>query len=186
MIQDKLLCWFGIGRDRRRSPHPDGMTLGMYLDGELPKGRTASVEAHLEACASCRDEVQLLAALGEEFRDMADPVWDVEAMVCQAMAEVERVEALRASDSAKAGRVRSAGARRRAMVPLAAAVAVLVMFAASISSSAFRRSLAEQDKALIRSHYMISSSHVGGTLDSNSARVIRVSVPRPKLVKEWR
>ncbi|HAN87239.1 MAG TPA: hypothetical protein DCQ13_06285, partial [Firmicutes bacterium] len=134
----------------------------MYLDGELPKGRTASVEAHLEACASCRDEVQLLAALGEEFRDMADPVWDVEAMVCQAMAEVERVEALRASDSAKAGRVRSAGARGRAMVPLAAAVAVTGTFAGFNSYTGVGRSLAGPDKALIRSPNKISSRPVGG------------------------
>jgi len=156
------------------------------MDGELPSGRTAAVEAHLEVCASCRGEVQLLAAIGKGFREMADPVWDVEAMACQVSAEVGRAEALRASDSAIGNRAWSVGVRRRATLPLAAAVAALVVFMSTVSSSAFRRNLAEQEKVLIRSHYMVSSSHVGGTLGSKSARSIWVSAPRSKLVQGWR
>lgn len=182
MIQDKLLRLFGIGRRRCRSPHPDGVTLGMYMDGELPKGRTVAVEAHLEVCASCRGEVQLMAAIGEGFRKMADPVWDVEAMACGVMGEVERAEAPRASGSVTADRVRSAGARRRAVLPLAAAAAVLVVFMSSVSSNELRRHIAEHEKVLVRSHYMVSSSHVGGTFGSTPTRAIRVSAPRSKLV----
>lgn len=186
MIQDKLLRWFGIGRKRCCSPHPDGVTLGMYVDKELPGAKTAAVEEHLEVCYSCRSEVQLLAAIGEGFREMADPAWNVEAMTCQVMERVERVENLRVSDSATPDRARPAGARRRAMLPLAAAAAALVVFMTSISSSAFRRNLAEQEKILIRSHYMVSSSHVGGTLTSKPVRAIQVSVPRPSFQQGWR
>ncbi|NLG99273.1 MAG: hypothetical protein GX491_18105 [Chloroflexi bacterium] len=37
--------------------------IGAYYDGELPPGKAAEVEAHLEGCAACRRELEELRAL---------------------------------------------------------------------------------------------------------------------------
>ena len=45
--------------------HPvDDATLNAYVDGELGEAERARVEAHIDACATCRDAIAELRALG--------------------------------------------------------------------------------------------------------------------------
>ncbi len=43
--------------------------LGAYLDGELQGNRLQAVEAHLQTCKACRDELQGLRGLAEMFHE---------------------------------------------------------------------------------------------------------------------
>ena len=46
----------------------DGAALGRYLDGELSPAERRAVEAHLESCGRCRDEVEAMRALRATWR----------------------------------------------------------------------------------------------------------------------
>lgn len=53
-------AWLGLGRRPRPATaggHPDPATLQELLDGVLAARRTEAVEAHLDGCRLCRDEV---------------------------------------------------------------------------------------------------------------------------------
>lgn len=45
-----------------------GETLSAHLDGDLPAGQSAEVQAHLDACADCRDALAQLKALAGAAR----------------------------------------------------------------------------------------------------------------------
>jgi anti-sigma factor RsiW len=59
----------------RVSPECDAIApeLNAYVDGELPPGERAAVERHLEECASCRSEIELLRLVTGSLRHMARP-----------------------------------------------------------------------------------------------------------------
>jgi anti-sigma factor RsiW len=60
--------------------------LGAYHDGELPERTRGHVEAHLEACPRCRDELSHLEALSRTLAAYAVP--DLEGGVQQFRAQV--------------------------------------------------------------------------------------------------
>lgn len=187
MNQDKLLCSFRLGCERCRNTHLDSVTLGMYVDGELSAERIAAVEAHLETCVSCRGEVQSLFALGEEFRQIPSPTWDIKAMVGQVMLKLESAEAVSLSGSVAARGGGPTRVQRRSVLSLAFAALAIVLIVASITSSAFKHQFVrEQEKILVRSHYMVSSSHVGGVFLQNPAGPVQMSRFGHQLLQGWR
>lgn len=59
------------GSEGCREPWSD---LDDYLDGEVSPGRRREVEAHLETCGVCREEVEALKVLARAVRGLADEV----------------------------------------------------------------------------------------------------------------
>lgn len=53
--------------------HIDYAVLSRFADGELGWRKSASVRAHLKACAACRDEVQFIRMLGAGIRSLPNP-----------------------------------------------------------------------------------------------------------------
>ena len=51
--------WKPMTRDRKEDSmsHVDEGTLHAYLDGELPSAERATLERHIETCATCREEI---------------------------------------------------------------------------------------------------------------------------------
>jgi len=93
--------------------------LSGYLDGELDEASCARVEAHLDACAACRAELERLAELDRELAESAPPGgWD--AFGGRLLARIAARE-----------RTRAARSRRtlRAVASLAAAAALLTAVA---------------------------------------------------------
>ncbi len=54
------------------SDHPEEL-LPWYVNGTLGPQELQRVEAHLDQCPSCREEVQALRALRREIKDVAEP-----------------------------------------------------------------------------------------------------------------
>lgn len=99
-----------------------------YVDGDAAREDCAAVETHLQACGSCRDDVNaqraardLLQARRDELRDAASP--ELRAR-CAAHAKT----AGHASNALAAGPASSWSLRRR--LPLAAAATILLAVAA--------------------------------------------------------
>jgi anti-sigma factor RsiW len=44
--------------DSTPNPHPDEITLDVFLDGELPGKEAQEIEAHLQGCQQCQDYIQ--------------------------------------------------------------------------------------------------------------------------------
>ena len=53
--------------------HIDYADLSRFADGDLGRRRSASIRAHLEVCADCRDEVQFIQTLGAGIRSLPNP-----------------------------------------------------------------------------------------------------------------
>lgn len=53
--------------------HIDYTVLSRFADGDLGSWKSASVRAHLEACADCRAELQFIRALGAGIRSLPNP-----------------------------------------------------------------------------------------------------------------
>ncbi len=57
----------------RRRRHPIGdEDLGAYLDGQLGEADRARLEAHIESCAACREELAELRALQRSLRELPE------------------------------------------------------------------------------------------------------------------
>lgn len=54
-------------------PDPIFNKLGAYLDGELNQRDSAAVEAHLETCQACREELHELRELSTMLRETSEP-----------------------------------------------------------------------------------------------------------------
>src|SRR5262249_36864512 len=61
--------------EARLSPECDAIApeLNAYVDGELPPAEWAAVERHLEECAACRAEAELLRLVTGSLRQVARP-----------------------------------------------------------------------------------------------------------------
>src|SRR5262245_26312613 len=117
--------------DRDHHPHE---LISAMLDGEIDPRERESVEAHLRACAACRDLVGDLAALGRALAE--DPVPPVPAGLASRIGW-----SLRARDIPR----RRAGLRRPSAGVLAAlggvaAAGVLAVLVVREGSSPFRLS----------------------------------------------
>src|ERR1700678_2712837 len=93
---------------------PDEETLMLLLDGGVPKGESAALEAHIEGCAACRTHRDELREL---LGDLRAPVpLDVEGHVARVMRSVEKSEAR----PPKRPRARALGAGLTSALALAA------------------------------------------------------------------
>ncbi len=94
-----------------------GRLLSELLDGELPPDRRPEVEAHLEACASCRSALETWSRIGVEAVDV------LRGAIPRTPLRPEPAAARRAAPRA---RHRPPASPRPAWVPLAAAAAILL------------------------------------------------------------
>lgn len=58
-------------RPRATSIHPDDEALSAYLDGEADAAELATVRAHLDSCAACRDRINALGAVRDVLQAAA-------------------------------------------------------------------------------------------------------------------
>ncbi len=64
-----------VGERRRRARHADVQSrFGAYLEGELTLDRRALIDAHLDRCETCREELRALRKLVEDLRSLTEPV----------------------------------------------------------------------------------------------------------------
>jgi anti-sigma factor RsiW len=118
-------------RDRARA-------LGSYLDGELEASKLIEIDEHVGACDSCREGVQLLRAMRGSlkrvvrtpapggFRDRIGT-----AMVAERMRDEHRAEGDAAVVGFDAPGTELGRSSWRAMVPLATAAAIALMWGAA-------------------------------------------------------
>jgi anti-sigma-K factor RskA len=88
---------------------------GSYVLGALPDDELATYEAHLAACAECREEVEVLRPAVHALPVSVEPVAPPPALKARIMAEVEREAALLAAAGPDADR--PPAAPRRAWWP---------------------------------------------------------------------
>jgi len=108
---------------------------GSYLLGALPEDEHEAYEAHLIACAECREEIDDLAPAAHALPASVAPVTPPPALKARIMAEVEREASLLAAAGPEADRVSAPPARRRRrwslalprLAPIATAAALLII-----------------------------------------------------------
>ena len=104
-----------------------------YLLGALPEDEISSFEAHLAACAVCREEVDAMAPAAQALPASVDPMSAPPALKARIMAEVEREASLLAAAGPEADRPPAQRRRRRRrlsfsmprLAPLAVGAALL-------------------------------------------------------------
>ena len=104
--------------------HPDDVTLDAWVEALLPADERAAIDAHLAACARCRDEVERQRALMERLHALPRAVEPGEDLRPAIRAEIRR-------------RVVAADRRRsfRALrFPLAAAAMLLIAISAGVTA----------------------------------------------------
>lgn len=105
--------------------------LGSYALGDLPTDAAPGLMAHLDGCATCRDELAEIAPLADDLRavdpdrlsDLATPPAGLGVRIRTAVAEERSVMDARA---ARQARSTARTGQRRAFLAVAAGVAVLV------------------------------------------------------------
>lgn len=109
-------------------------SVSSYLLGALPEDELDHFEAHLAACADCRDEVYDLAPAAQALPASAEPMTVPVGLKARIMAEVEREASLLAAAGPEADRPPVRSPRRRWRLPalprfaaLAGAAAVLIV-----------------------------------------------------------
>ncbi|MFO0616918.1 MAG: zf-HC2 domain-containing protein [Polyangiaceae bacterium] len=80
---------------KREDPCRVSRSIGAYADGELEPSRSVEVEQHLSVCRSCRDEVEMIAAMRRSLRRSA-------TRAGASASFAERMQALAAMEIAKA------------------------------------------------------------------------------------
>jgi anti-sigma-K factor RskA len=109
---------------------------GAYLLGALPLEEAAEYEAHLEACAACRAEVEHLHPAAAALPASALPVRVPDAVGERVMAEVRReAELLGGAGRTPAPRTRGRRAWWRWPAPALAAAALLVGLAVGLGAA---------------------------------------------------
>jgi hypothetical protein len=101
------------------------LSLGAYALGDLPAEERATLAAHLEGCAECREELRSLEGVAA-LLPLADPA-RIEQPAARPPADLgARIEAQIAAESAREGRVKR---RRRFRLGVGGAVAVAAVAA---------------------------------------------------------
>ncbi|GAA3222256.1 zf-HC2 domain-containing protein [Actinocorallia longicatena] len=101
------------------------LSLGVYVLGAIDPGERTALETHLSGCALCRDELAALAALPALLGRVSEP----QVVEVSRPGDDELLTALLARAEAELPRRR---ARRRVLVPLTLAAAVLVLVAGTV------------------------------------------------------
>jgi hypothetical protein len=104
--------------------------LNDYVDGTLAPAAVHEVEAHLERCAACRDELAALRALLDEAAALSRSIDPPRDLWPDIDARIEDAEA-----ASPAPRLEAAGRSLRSMrYPLAAAAVVLVVASSAVTA----------------------------------------------------
>lgn len=116
--------------------------LETYADGELSPDKVVEVQQHIVDCPTCSERVRFSAALSSSIRNSVSgsvvPTASFEARVRAALAaERER--------DAGASEIRSKMLSWRAILPVAAAAAAVLVWAAQVNDSTASRSMGPRD-----------------------------------------
>lgn len=130
------------------SPHPSGLALSQFVDGDLPPARRGKIARHLERCDECRATVDFyrrLSSVAKKPRDIAVP--DVAERVLRRRRELES-----SGDAVLVGdRSRVATNRRLALAASVAAALLIGGYLVLAPTATAHRSALRFDTSLPRS-----------------------------------
>lgn len=155
---------------------------GSYLLGALPEDEREPYEAHLAACAECREEIDELAPAVHALPASVQPMAPPPALKSRIMADVQREAALLAAAGPEADRVSEPRRRRRRwslpQLRLAPVATAAVLLLAGIGIGVAATQLDEEGRTVVAT---VDAPDAGAELElsGETATLVARNLPAP-------